>query len=558
MSAQNSHSDFHDAYFIVGELTLQVEHDSGIERADLLSSVDSFWQAYVLETHSNYTYNVEALRIVTLGLEGQVSSLIKIPIDPLLEIRGDSTADAEGKDDPLIELVNQMNGQIELPLDHEGIIVQAITPNWILSSMSHSVGHPCPGGKPVPVPKGKIPSSTANQPDSTTTALINTAVVAHSEEMEVAISGQGGGTVRAAKQAVPIGGGTSGEPNSCPVNVIILDTAPTQTEQELLELCNTRFPNQHRLRALLEENRLHIYHAADLGFALPPPPPPNHDDPHYTNRDKYNVSDHGLFIAGIIHTLAPTANIYLVEVLNQFGIGSIESITAGIQAINAGLMRNNTPTIDTSLPLIVNCSLCIGFLDAAELEQTGLVLSGNNVQTMRELESLRVALRSLDHAGSQVRIFASSGNDAPDVDPPAPPDAYCPAAFDFVRGVGATNGMSERAWYSNKSDVPPIDGVLVYGGNLIDNGSNDIVTDPLDAMLSIYVEDTFPDGTTNDNGWAYWAGTSFATGRMSGLFASAAGVCSDISPNAAVDLYKNFVDQATGTSDDDEPILPGK
>lgn len=81
------------------------------------------------------------------------------------------------------------------------------------------------------------------------------------------------------------------------------------------------------------------------------------------------MSDHGLFIAGIVHTYAPQANIYLVEVLNAYGVGSTDTIVRAISSYITQNMRNN---FSSGSALIVNCSLCIGFKSLAELQDMGL------------------------------------------------------------------------------------------------------------------------------------------------------------------------------------------
>jgi hypothetical protein len=44
-------------------------------------------------------------------------------------------------------------------------------------------------------------------------------------------------------------------------------------------------------------------------------------------QNPYRMTDHGLFVAGIIHTIAPQAELHLIEVLNPYGVGDLESIT---------------------------------------------------------------------------------------------------------------------------------------------------------------------------------------------------------------------------------------
>ncbi len=62
---------------------------------------------------------------------------------------------------------------------------------------------------------------------------------------------------------------------------------------------------------------------------------------------EYWMYDHGLFVAGIIHTIAREAQLHLIEVLNWFGVGTLETIARGLEF--ARVSRKNTYT-----PLIVN------------------------------------------------------------------------------------------------------------------------------------------------------------------------------------------------------------
>ena len=64
----------------------------------------------------------------------------------------------------------------------------------------------------------------------------------------------------------------------------------------------------------------------------------------------YQMTDHGLFVAGIVHTIAPKAQIHLFEVLNPDGVGDLLSIARGLwQALD----------LFSGKPLVINCSLVL-------------------------------------------------------------------------------------------------------------------------------------------------------------------------------------------------------
>ena len=71
--------------------------------------------------------------------------------------------------------------------------------------------------------------------------------------------------------------------------------------------------------------------------------------------------DHGLYISGLIHEAAPKAQIRLVRVLNDYGIGDLQSILIGVQTV-----AGNPDTlakllnIDPQRHIVVNMSLGFG------------------------------------------------------------------------------------------------------------------------------------------------------------------------------------------------------
>jgi hypothetical protein len=79
------------------------------------------------------------------------------------------------------------------------------------------------------------------------------------------------------------------------------------------------------------------------------------------NNDPALVVDHGLYISGLIHEAAPKAQIRLIRVLNDYGIGDLQSILLGVQTVAS------TPetlakllNIDPQRHIVVNLSLGFG------------------------------------------------------------------------------------------------------------------------------------------------------------------------------------------------------
>jgi hypothetical protein len=79
------------------------------------------------------------------------------------------------------------------------------------------------------------------------------------------------------------------------------------------------------------------------------------------NGDPAKIVDHGLYISGLIHEAAPRAQIRLIRVLNDYGIGDLQSILVGVQTV-----AGNPDTlakllnIDPQRRIVVNMSLGFG------------------------------------------------------------------------------------------------------------------------------------------------------------------------------------------------------
>ncbi|BCX05586.1 MAG: hypothetical protein KatS3mg053_3524 [Candidatus Roseilinea sp.] len=257
----------------------------------------------------------------------------------------------------------------------------------------------------------------------------------------------------------------------------------------------------------------------------------------------YDMSDHGPFIAGIIRQIAPQARLHLVQVLNEYGVGTLASIAAGFEHV-ARSLPNGKP----AGPVIVNCSFTLalplpGEADnprrpghrMAMLDQTVAKLIG----TAEYLALVRRLFRMLAPFGldaSRCIVVAAAGNDS---SPEAIQPARFPAQADFVLGVGALARVASssadvtqlRAPYSNLADKPQSDGLMVLGD-----------------LEGIFTQQ-FPGNTPNPLGFARWAGTSFATGVVSAMIAR---LCAEqgMTPDEARDYLRNLPQGVTSESEE--------
>lgn len=327
------------------------------------------------------------------------------------------------------------------------------------------------------------------------------------------------------------------------VKVVILDTCPSETQwtAAVSKWASSTTVDPHPLLKALNNHKangkFHMYRVSDKyamsasEFARAQNSPPVN----------YDVVDHGIFIAGIVHTIAPNAEIHLVQVMTDQGVLLINPIEDAISDFIFEKMGEQQP-------IIINCSLNYE-LPLEELET-------NRISALKsDSETEMVALKySGDTAGIQAFILAASGNEGHFKDRPngqKPPYPKFPAAFESVMGIAALKNDNERTGYSNWADdfdlqiesefpggsAPTTErmGIATNGGNVSavvytdpdGNLSSYGFTDVMDHLLGLYISDTFTvklaSGVTltlsNPHGWAYWSGTSFSTGIVTGVSA---------------------------------------
>lgn len=323
------------------------------------------------------------------------------------------------------------------------------------------------------------------------------------------------------------------------VDVLILDTAISLQEKELAyQEWQGRHPLIHSLfrpggrfhiERLPQPLQLHIADLRALGH-------------------EYKMSDHGLFAAGIVHSIAPCAQIYLVEVLNPYGVGDVESIVWGLDWVIKHIQEN------PGRKVVVNFSVCldlpVGEQHCHTLPAVDNCFPDIFTEADHRLEELICSQIEADPTwldnqkqslqapcdgilGLKSRVIAAAGNDhRPGQN--VVPQARFPAAFSSVQGVGALpkdlsrkNGKLKKASYSNQADEPSRIGITTLGG---EEGEGR-------GVLGLYLGE-FPCGEPNCTKWAWWSGTSFATPIVSGVTAAVLSNLSVRRTQAALDkLY---------------------
>ena len=343
-----------------------------------------------------------------------------------------------------------------------------VTPNWLVGGTGHPNASSGPGGRPV------------------------------APESLQAVSG-----VDPWQFVLPPAlTGTPPEQRGAGVEVFILDTAPTQRQLDAAyQRWHATNPLLARLLASGGPLRLHTIDTVEQHLEI--------DVDYFIPDHEYKMADHGLFVAGIIHTIAPKATLHLVRVLNDYGLGSYESVLRGLQFVHQSAHGSK---------VLINASLCF---DLAQPDATWLkhwsqfdpFWAGWDPEEIKRMaQPLDRTCQMLHRRGHQ--IVAAAGNDREGLDDVFPPARF-PAACPNVLGVGALRRDNTPASYSNVSDLPRGDGLVTFGGH---SEATTETTDPTDGILGVYIG-TYPNDGENTTGFARWAGTSFATPVITGAMA---------------------------------------
>ena len=156
------------------------------------------------------------------------------------------------------------------------------------------------------------------------------------------------------------------------------------------------------------------------------------------NRETYDLSSHGFFVAGSAHAVAPQSNIYLVRVLEDDACGDLYTILRGLQWFQEEMARTKQPMDRT----VINLSLGLNRPDAEEAVSLGLP-PGPEVRT------LQTKIQELINQGATV--VAAAGNDLFDKLGAEP--AEIPARDKGVIGVGPARLTTSAAAIPTKGSL---------------------------------------------------------------------------------------------------------
>jgi hypothetical protein len=211
------------------------------------------------------------------------------------------------------------------------------------------------------------------------------------------------------------------------------------------------------------------------------------------------IKEHGLFVAGLAHAVAPASQVSLIQVLDDGAQGDLATLIYGLNwymASHAGQGANSAGTLDHT---VINLSL--GFVP--DLGDTFPHASEVVFQNARDLGAV---------------IVAAAGNHSAGITPPLAPEL--PAAWTEVIGVGASNKKGDRSCYANSSDdvyAPGGDGDLSAPSGCEPSWTACAQDDPACGygVISLVSHGLTPP----DAEYAFWSGSSFSSPLTSGLAA---------------------------------------
>ncbi|MDH5506704.1 MAG: S8/S53 family peptidase [Anaerolineae bacterium] len=241
-----------------------------------------------------------------------------------------------------------------------------------------------------------------------------------------------------------------------------------------------------------------------------------------------DISDHGLFVAGLIHAAAPGSDIEIVRVLGDDGRG--DSFTL-IKALSLYALREaaGSPAATPLKNHVINLSLGIENKGVSipqiddEMEDYFRQLReeayGIPYDEPLHAVNLRFPFQILRELGAT--IVAASGNDSQS---PNHQPLQLPAALKDVIGVAGSTVDGDMSCFSNMGQV------LAPGGDAGQNCAERIhdlcySNTPCTYGL-VSLTHRFP------MGYAVWYGTSFSTPLVSGLAALILDACPTASPYA--------------------------
>ncbi|MBO0782297.1 MAG: S8 family serine peptidase, partial [Ktedonobacteraceae bacterium] len=445
-----------------------------------------------------------------------------------------------GFNNATVGIVNMLNSNREVLRRETGISMLAASPNWLSGGTPVNGGcetHGCPQSPPIPV-REPYSSWHINLPNLSPALQERT--------------GEG-------------------------VTVFVLDTRPEP--QRIAEAAQRAGTNNTLLQTIAEQisSEEPSIVLRDPELALPWIIEESNAQQPATGRDicgrlvGFDVTDHGTFVMGIVRDVAPGAKIECVRVLNNYGVGTVGVLVEALEEIHHRMSEINPETGEAGdlygKPVVINLSLVTIPHQEEVVQWWSMGAYANQVRMTEETEplphSLHGIIQSLAALGAVIVGAAGNDSDVRQCFPMSKPKTLVvstermkprfPAAFPEVISVGAVDKDGHATAYSND----PVgvgsthhNGVATYGGGIpvpiFPEGGECEHThadcDPfdeqcmtgvdlsrMDALVGVYTARCYPAlsvedeqqsySAPNDNGWAYWSGTSFAAPIISGVAA---------------------------------------
>jgi hypothetical protein len=263
--------------------------------------------------------------------------------------------------------------------------------------------------------------------------------------------------------------------------------------------------------------------------------------------DAPDLRSHGLFVAGLIHAIAPESDIHLYRVLDKHGCGRVFTISEAIlhfaQEVQAAVGSLRGAVINLSLgvhkPRTANQDGGLSRAPDAEQAETSQADVGEtrrevlDVLARDQIASLRAAVAFATE--QQIVIVAAAGNDSYlATQEGLVLSPHYPAQYPSVIGVSASNALRQRSCFSNWGDVaaPGGDGgpaslLAEQDLGLLDEYpelqglecvplSSTCAGDCSQALISLVYNQ---EAAGQEYGYSYWQGTSFSTPLVSGAAA---------------------------------------